>query len=183
MIAWGTLARETNGFNIAALAEWTWNGDGRDTREFAAAWAVREGMANPEAFADWAELMGPIEFDVFDSDFPICYSQDLALDMIRQRQRPYLGEGIFRYYPTPDAFAEKRALCRRALALAGDLPADCAHETTVVDSYIDLAHNIWQIAECMATRDLRDVQDQENLRGHLAALRLAGEANTQAIRT
>lgn len=183
MIAWGTLARETNGFNIAALAEWTWNGDGRDSREFAATWAVREGMANPEAFADWAELMGPIEFDVFDSDFPLCYSQDLALDMIRQRQRPYLGEGMFRYYPTPDAFAEKRALCRSALALAEDLPADCVHETTVVDSYIDLAHNIWRIAEFMATRDLREVQDQENLRSHLAALRIAGEANTLAIRT
>ena len=35
----------------------------------------------------------------------------------------------------------------------------------------------------MATRDLRDLQDQENLRGHLAALRRAGEANTQSIRT
>ena len=24
--------------------------------------------------AEWATLMGPVEFDVYDSDFPICYS-------------------------------------------------------------------------------------------------------------
>ena len=182
MIAWGTLAREINGFNIAALAEWSWNSNGRDTREFAAAWATREGFADPERVADWSELLGPIAFDVFDSDFPVCYSQDQALEMVRRRQRPYLGEGMFRYYDTPEAFEIKKAACAQALDLVHDLPADFALETTVVQTYIDLVHRIWQVAELLATSMLNDPEDQTSMRGYLAALRQAGVANIEAIR-
>ena len=183
MIAWGTFAREINGFNIAALAEWSWNSNGRDTREFAAAWATREGFADPERVADWSELLGPIAFDVFDSDFPVCYSQDQAIEMIRRRQRPYLGEGMFRYYDTPEAFDIKKAACTQALDLVHDLPADFALETTVVQTYIDLVHRIWQVAEFLATSMLNDPEDQTSMRGYLAALRQAGIANIEAIRT
>ena len=182
MIAWGTLARQTNGFNIAALAEWTWNGRGRDTREFAAAWATCEGLTDPELFADWCELMGPIEFDVFDSDFPVCYSQDQALEMVGQRRRPYLGEGMFRYYSAPEAFDEKKAICCQASEIARHLPDDCVRETDLVHSYIDLAHRIWQIAELLATSPLDDLRDQEAMSGYLVALQHAGKANTESIR-
>ena len=51
-------------------------------REFALAYAVRMGYRNPEAFADWAALMGPIEFDVYDSDFPTCYSWGKAVELV-----------------------------------------------------------------------------------------------------
>ena len=183
MIAWGNFAREINGFNIAALAEWSWNRNGRDTREFAAAWATREGLSDPEQVAEWAELTGPVAFDVFDSDFPICYSQDLALEMIHQRQRPYLGEDIFRYYETPEAFEQKKTACAQALAIAENLPADFAHETAVLHSYVDLAHRIWQVAELLATSDLTDAAEQETMQGFLAALKQAGTANIEAIRT
>lgn len=194
MIAWATFARETNGFNISALAEWAWNGDGRDTREFAAAWATREGLADPDRFAEWSELMGPVEFDVFDADFSVCYSQDRALEMVRRRQRPYLGEGMFRYYDTPEAFDAKKAICTRALEIArvsemgtahsdaAPLPTIFARETIVVHTYVDLAHRIWQIAELLATNELSHPQDQDTMRGHLAALRQAGEDNVEAIR-
>ena len=182
MIAWATLARETNGFNIAALAEWAWHGNGRSTREFAVAWATREGLSDPEKFAAWAELMGPIEFDVFDSNFPLCYSQDEALEMVRQRQRPYLGEGMFRYYPSPEAFEGKKAICSQALEIAADLPTDFARETAVVGTYIDLAHRIWQVAEYLALHDLEDLEEQEAMRVLLAVLHQAGEENTAALR-
>ncbi|MEE3257759.1 MAG: glycoside hydrolase family 20 zincin-like fold domain-containing protein [Candidatus Latescibacterota bacterium] len=194
MIAWATLARETNGFNIAALAEWAWHGDGRGTREFAVAWATREGLADPDRFAEWSELMGPVEFDVFDADFPVCYSQDRALEMVRHRQRPYLGEGMFRYYETPKAFDQKKAICTQALEFArvsemdtahsdaAPLPAGFACETIVIHTYIDLAHRIYQIAELLATNELSDPQGQKILREYLAALHQAGEDNVEAIR-
>lgn len=182
MIAWGAFAREINGFNIAALAEWSWNRNGRDTREFAVAWATREGFANPDRLAEWAELTGPIAFDVFDSDFPVSYAQDQLLDMVRQRQRPFLGEGPFRYYETPEAFAEKKARCAQALAIARDLPAVFALETTVLGAYINLAYCTWQLAELLATSDLADIADQQIMQEFLAALQQAGEENVQAIR-
>jgi len=182
MIAWAKLARETNGFNIAALAEWAWNGNGRSTREFAAAWATQEGLSDPEKFAEWAELMGPIEFDVFDSNFPLCYSQDEALEMVRHRQRPYLGEGMFRYYPSPEAFDAKKAICSQALEIADDLPTYFARETALVRTYVDLAHRIWQVAEHLALHDLHDLEDQEAIRDLLAVLHQAGEDNVAALR-
>ena len=80
MMAWATKGREICGYNICALAEWSWNLDGRTEREFATAWATREGFEDRDAVADWAELMGPVEFDVYDSDFPICYSWGKALE-------------------------------------------------------------------------------------------------------
>jgi len=182
MIAWGTFARETDGFNIAALAEWSWNRDGRSTREFAAAWATREGLSDPEHFADWAEMTGSVAFDVYDSDFPTAYSQDQMLAMVRNRQRPYLGEGLFRYYETAEAFDEKKGVCAHALDLAKDLPANCALETAVLSSYVDLAHRIWQIAELMATNNLADPADQQTMRALLSALERVGEENIRAIR-
>lgn len=183
MIAWGTLAQEINGFNIAALAEWAWNTEGRSEEEFAVAWAVRTGMAEPEQIGKWAALMGPVEFDVYDSDFPVCYSQGRAAAMIQERRRPYLGEGMFRYYVDEDDFARKRAVCVRALEIAETLPeADFAHETQVVDSYISLAHGVYRIAELMATADLEDLKQQHVLLEALEELEQAGEANIKAIR-
>lgn len=57
-------------FNTEAAAEWSWNPDGRSAREFALSWAVREGLPDPEMFADWCDLMGPVSWDVYGSEFP-----------------------------------------------------------------------------------------------------------------
>ena len=84
--------------NIDALAEWSWNQDGRDERQFALAWATRQGCAEPERLADWVERMGPVEWDVYDSGFPECYAWGLAARMIEERSKPVLGEGMYRYY-------------------------------------------------------------------------------------
>ena len=113
MIAWddrlrpGLIAEETYAFNITALAEWSWNVGGRSEQEFAAAWATREGYENPEAVGEWAELMGPVEFDVYDSEYPVFYSWGRAVQLIEERKRPVLGEGLFRYYEDRDAFDKK----------------------------------------------------------------------------
>lgn len=45
-------------FNVAALAEWTWNAWGRSPGEFCRAYARRAGYADPEAFARWATAAG-----------------------------------------------------------------------------------------------------------------------------
>lgn len=183
MMAWSTQGREICGYNISALAEWSWNLGGRTEREFALAWATREGYGDPEAVAEWAELMGPVEFDVYDSDFPSCYSRGKALAMVREGQRPVLGEGMFRYYGSAAEFEEKSETCRRALTLAGRLgEGDLAAESRVVLAYVELAGAIYNIAEHVSTRDLPEPGEQEALQGLVASLVGAGKASADAIR-
>ena len=183
MMAWGGPERQICSFNIHAVAEWAWNSRGRDEAEFAVAWARREGYAKPEVVAEWAALMGPVEFDVYDSDFPICYSWGRAAAMVQQRQRPYLGEGMFRYYLSVEDFDAKTAVCDRALAMVQDLgEADLAHETQVVRSYVELARGVYWVAEQVATLDLAELENQALVRDSLDQLQRAGRDNAEAIR-
>ena len=183
MMAWATQGREICGFNIQALAEWSWNLNGRDEREFAVAWATRECFEDPEAVGAWAELMGGVEFDVYDSDFPICYSWGKAVAMVRGRRRPYLGEGMFRYYTSVEDFDRKRAACEQALRIAQKFKdPDLAQETRVVLSYVELARSIYCVAEQLATLDLTDLAVQEVLRESIRDLERAGKENIAAIR-
>jgi hypothetical protein len=181
MLAWTSLARQINGFNVEALAEWSWNGDGRDEEAFATAWATRHGFADPERVGRWATLMGPIEFDVYDSDFPMCYSWGQAIEIVDRRQRPRLGEGMFRYYLDEPDFDRKKSVCVEALALVADEEhLDLANETQVVSSYVNLAHAIYRIAVLVATADPGPIQAQ--LLEGVEALELAGTENVAAIR-
>ena len=183
MMAWVTKGRETCGYNVAALAEYSWNLKGRSEREFAAAWATREGYVDVEAFADWSERLGPVAFDVYDSDFPVCYSWGKAVEMVRSKRRPYLGEGMFRYYENEHAFDEKVDACRRAIQIASGFESpDCVNETRVVMTYVELARGVYRVAEKVSTRDLADPDVQMELQAALEALEAAGASNVAAIR-
>ncbi len=182
MMAWHRHAMKTCGVNIAALAEWGWNSKGRSIEEFCLAWAMREGHENPEELAQWLRIMGPVEFDVFDSEFPICYSWGQFIDLIKEREYPVLSETFFRYYRTPDSFDEKIAVCDQAMEIAqGIEDPDYANETRVVRSYIRLAHAIYEIAELRATDPLTTLEKQEEMKDLLASLEKAGEENVSAI--
>ncbi|MBK9169531.1 MAG: hypothetical protein IPM24_19000 [Bryobacterales bacterium] len=184
MLAWANRARETYGFSTAALAEYSWNVGGRATRDFALAWATRERYRDPEAFADWSEIIGPVAFDVYDSEFPIAYSWGRYIEMVRKRQRPYLGEGPFRYYSSREDFDAKLAACDRALPLARRLGAPVfAQETAVVRSYVRLARAIYEVAEQLATDSMETLESQARMRERLAELEAAGKENATAIRT
>ena len=167
MIAWddrlrpGVIAKETYTFSIAALAEWSWNIRGRSEREFAAAWATREGYEDPEAVGEWAELMGPVEFDVYDSEYPVFYSWGRAVQWIEDRKRPVLGEGPFRYYEDRGAFEQKMSVCDKAYAIAKEFKNPyLANETRVVRSYIRLAKSIFEIADLVAAETLSSLASQ-----------------------
>ena len=183
MMAWADNGKATCGFNVHALAEYGWNLDGRSEQEFAIAWATREGYRDPEKVGEWADLMGPIEFDVYDSDFPIAYSWGKFVEMIRQRRRPYLGEGIFRYYTGAEDFDRKIAISDRALKIAETFESDyLGNETRVVRSYVRLAKGLYEVAELVATEDFRDLESQQRLRQALDRLEDAGEENVASIK-
>ncbi len=70
MIGYATPTIRHTRFTVEGAAEWSWNAKGRSTREFAASWAVRQGLSDPEKFADWSEALGPVEWDIYGSDWP-----------------------------------------------------------------------------------------------------------------
>lgn len=39
-------------------------------REFACAYAVRNRYPDPDKFAEWCEVLGPVSWDVYGSEFP-----------------------------------------------------------------------------------------------------------------
>jgi hypothetical protein len=177
------MARTICGFDIMALAEWSWNINGRNEKEFAIAWATREGYENPDAVGEWSEIMGPVEFDVYDSEFPVCYSWGKASAMVKDRARPVLGEGIFRYYRDAQDFDRKIDACGKALSIANRFGnPSLKNETRVILSYIKLAKTIYLVAEQVSTDDLRAPENQNTLRESLKNLDLAGKENVESIR-
>ncbi len=184
MLAWKNFAKETYDFNINALAEWAWNLNGRTEKEFAAAWATRKGYENPEAVSEWSEIMGPVEFDVYDSEFPVCYSWGQATRMVSERKRPLLGEGMFRYYANPESFDTKAEACNKAFNIAKKFKDPyLANETAVVRSYVKLAKAIYLIADQVATDDLSTLESQQTLKTKIDMLQQAGAENISAIKT
>ncbi len=183
MLAWGNLGREICGFNIAALAEWSWNKEGRSTREFAAAWAAKQGLGDPDAFAEWSEIIGPVEFDVYESEFPTCYSWGKATAAVDGRAVPVPGEGMFRYYESREDFDRKISACERALAIAKKLDSPHpANETRVVASYAALAKAVFNVMEFVSSGDMTTSTGQAELVMVCGELEKAGAANAEAIR-
>ncbi len=184
MLAWSDFAKETYDFNISALAEWSWNKNGRTEEEFAAAWATRAGYADPVAVSKWSEIMGPIEFDVYDSEIPVCYSWGLAIKMVNERTRPVLGEGMFRYYKSRKDFDVKIESCNSALEIAKKFKNPyLANETAVVLSYVRLAKIIYLIADQVAIDDLSKLDNQKKLRAKIDMLKQIGKENVSAIKS
>ncbi len=105
-------------FNIIASAEWSWNAKGRSPREFAAAWATREGFSDPDAVAEWAIRMGDVGWNLYGSRVPYSAFFGGAAASVKQRRVPALGSGMYRYYPTLEQLDADIATCGWAEAQA-----------------------------------------------------------------
>jgi len=183
MTGWYRMGKEICGFNYQALAEWSWNLNGRTEREFAIAWATREEYENPEAVGEWSELMGPVEFDVYDSDFPMCYSWGEAIKMVKEKNYPYLETGMFRYYSSAEDFDRKISICKRALKIAERFKNPyLANETRVVLSYVKLAKYIYKIALLNWENKLTTEEEKNQLNNLIKELKDAGRKNIEAIK-
>ncbi len=183
MMAWGNLTRQTSGFSVSALAEYAWNPGGRSVREFAEAWATREGLSDPAAVGAWAELLGEVEFDVYDSDFPMCWSWGHAAAMVEEGRAPRFGDGMFRHFAGEEEFEAKLETCRRAAELVEAVErGDLALATEVVGSYVALIGAVWRTAHEMAHADRTSEAGQRGLMKGVEELEEAGKANVEAIR-
>lgn len=134
-------------FNTEAAAEWSWNAKGRTTRAFAFSWAVRQGLDDPELFAEWSETLGPVAWDVYGSEWPHGETrralQTVAVQL-KQGTLPELGEVLWGVFPKPwggipsvARLDEDVANAERALQLARKtgLPR-CVEESRAIQGYI-----------------------------------------------
>lgn len=135
-------------FNVEALAEWTWNPQGRTVREFAIAWATREGLRSPERFADWAALHGTTAWDVYGSNWPAGEQRRVpgpVAELLRKGALPEFSEVKWGLYPSPwgdiksraqlDAAVEAQA---RAMAIARELGVEeFLQESLVVQGFLN----------------------------------------------
>ncbi|UCD29763.1 MAG: hypothetical protein JSV03_04575, partial [Planctomycetota bacterium] len=91
-------------FNTEATAEWSWNAKGRTTHEFALSWAMRQGLDDPELFAQWAETIGPVAWDVYGCEWPFGEkrrSLKTVTQQLKEGTLPELGEVFWELYPKP----------------------------------------------------------------------------------
>lgn len=150
-------------FNVTAAAEWSWNAHGRDEREFAAAWATRRGLSDPDKAAEWAVMLGPVGWDVYGSRVPHSQFFGQAARLIKGRHKPaWVGEkGMFRHFPDVAAMDADLATCDKALVLAEELsdPALVA-ETHVIRGYVRMIKSIYLIADRIAGKKKLDAEDK-----------------------
>jgi len=171
-------------FNVLAAAEWSWNARGRDEREFAAAWATRRGIEDPDAAADWAVTLGPVGWDVYGSRVPFSNFFGRATAMVAGRRKPTLGEGMFRYFPTAEHIDEDLAACQKALAIAErlDKPLLVA-ETRVIQGYVRMIRDIYTIAEQASASKQPAYEKRVAIQKALGSLAVAGIETAEALET
>ncbi|MBN1420906.1 MAG: hypothetical protein JXP34_19200 [Planctomycetes bacterium] len=180
-----------NRFNIEAAAEWSWNAGGRSAREFARSHAVREGLRDPEAFAEWADLNGSVAWDVYGSDWPVGLKRQFpgsVAERLRAGTLPALGtvrnRGAFRGpwgdIATPEILAADVRAASRAVEIArGFERPEFLQESLVVQGLISSLKALHDLAETLPDGEISAASRDaiaKALRAYSKALRQAASA-------
>jgi len=145
-------------FNTEAVAEWLWNPTGRTPREFALSWAVRQRIRDPEKFAEWTELMGPVEWAIYGSEWPAGEkrkSQESVATLLAKAKLPELGTFKFGVFGSPwgdiksSAQLESNArTAERGLKLAREIRVnEFIQESLVIQGYADSLKALWELKQ------------------------------------
>ena len=133
---------------MEAAAEWSWNSKGRSPHEFALSWAVREGIKDPEKFAEWAGLVGPVEWDVYGSEWPAGEQREVpghVADLLKEGRLPRLGKVLWEAFrvpfgdiKTPLQLDRDVANAEKAVRLANEMGIpEFVHESLIAQGYIN----------------------------------------------
>jgi hypothetical protein len=158
LIGYGTPRTMIARFNIEAAMEWLWNPVGRTPREFALSWAVREKIRNPEKFAEWTDLMGPVEWAIYGSEWPSGEkrkSQESVATLLARAKLPEVG--IFKYgvfgspwgdIQTPAQLADNALAAERGVKLAREIGVpEFIQESLVIQGYADSLKALWELKQ------------------------------------
>jgi len=143
-------------FNTEAAAEWTWNAKGRTTKEFALSWAVREGLRDPEKFAEWSETIGPVSWDVYGSEWPSGEKRGVpgkSAKRLKEGKLGELGTDLWEVYRIPwgdiksvEQLDRDVAQAGRAVALAREMgKEEFLQESLVIQGHINAIKALWEL--------------------------------------
>ncbi len=173
-------------FNVTAAAEWSWNAHGRSEREFALAWATRQGLpaAQAELAADWAVKLGQPAWDLYGARLVERYLFAPAnfAGMVSSGLPPAYGLGAFAYIPDNQHFQRNFQMCREALTLAERVGgAGMVAESQAVLTYYQMLNEVIGIGGFLSAH--KNVGDAERgvLQQHMNRLALAGLLNVEAL--
>jgi hypothetical protein len=136
-------------YNITAGAEWMWNSRGRDETHFSHAWATSRGVADPDLFAKWATLVGPIGWDLAGSRLAMRLIYYFDVGAPREGFQPVRYGEMF----LEEIYSEEHlnALIRQAddaLALALELEDELAvSETRIHRAFLILGRALQVLSE------------------------------------
>lgn len=143
------------GYNVEAAAEWSWNSTGRSLHEFAASYAVRKGYSEPETFAQWADLIGKVEFDLYGSEWPSCEGKfwpGYVADLLQDGNLPNLGSGSdtargpWAEFKSAQQLDDDCARAQQALALAKRMGNDeYYYETVYCDGLVTALRALYKL--------------------------------------
>ncbi len=170
-------------FNIQAAAEWSWNAKGRSPREFAAAWATREGYDDPDAVAQWAMQMGEVGWDLYGSDIPYPQFFGRASNYVKQGSVPEFGEGMFRYFPSLEHLDNHIETAQWAAEQAEQWGAPTLqHEAEAVGGMLRMMRAIYDLGTALSNDELAMQPKREALNEGMYALVVAGDDAQSGLR-
>lgn len=145
----------------------------------------------------WHGLISPVEWDIFDSEFPTSYNCPWYVDgplphrpglstFVTERLFPTLGVGAFRYFDSAESFGEKLAACEEAAALAREHLAQdptIASEAEVAASYVQLLGCVHAVLLQRAVDDCGTPESLREMGARVWEMEAAGARNVAAIKT
>jgi len=165
-------------FTVTAAAEWSWNAHGRSEHEFSLAWAMRQGLSDPEKAADWAVMLGPVGWDVYGGKVPFQWVYGSAAAIVKAGKRPTLGKGIFTYFPTVEHMDHDLAVCDRAMRLAQEVKSPkLVEETRVVRGLVQMIKGLYLLGDAVSAGKRMTADDRQRAS---AAMSLADEGHRHA---
>jgi len=185
-IGYATPSNRYYEFNISAAAEWSWNSRGRSPREFAEAYANIKGFRLPEKFAQWAETIGTVGWNlagsrsvqrlIFEASGLVFVDGRIVENNSSAGFRPLtFGQGILAEFENSADFEANRARAKKALSLAEKLKIPSAREESrCVVAALDLLASLKGFGDAISLTDERGKKREarQSLAGVDAAARL-----------
>lgn len=190
LIGYATPSNRYYEFNVTAAAEWSWNSKGRTPTEFAKVYGQRKGIANSERFAEWAQIIGSVGWDIAGSRVLSSLIHNpagvLAPKDGAKTENPLdavpslvFGEGILAEFPTLDHFEEDIVLSERALQLAkAENNAEMIEESLCV---LGTLHFIEGLTQISGAKNLPEDQSLQNFALGTAKVQESARSVTAAL--
>ncbi len=154
-------------FNVEAAAEWAWNVKGRSPREFAYSWAVRQGLRDPEKFADWCEVAGPVSWAVSGSHWASGENRNVPGRVARRLKEgtlPELGFVLWDAYASPWGDIKGEAHLKQLLADSAKavrmsremgIP-EFYYESLVYRGHMEAIQALWELRRLVRNGSIRE---------------------------